>query len=470
VKYAVNTAVQFVQHHAAAIVSFVASTAVFMGCEAAVTALTAGAASLPGAVGCSALAGAVGNAVTYAMTTPVSKWSLGGFASTALEGAAVGAAGGLLGPLGSKLLGPVVDAVASRLGPALVDDAADAVADVADSTLDSAASDVGTAADSSASDASAASDSGAADPSTSEPASSEPASSEPTSSEPATSEDQATTCSVNSFVGSTKVLLANGRQRVRAADPHMGTSSPRRIIRVIRHSGVHAMVAITLVGGFVIRATAHHLLWDATGGRFAYASALKPGTRLAEPGGRLIAITKTRAYRASITAYNLSISGIHTYYVVAGPAAVLVHNSCPSGSQAGANTLRQRAETLNNLIPGGRRNMTTTAIRVWNRVTGDYETWIGINGPGKMPAAWRGLLGAGEKFIQGVAGNHAEENVLSALEDPLNQEWMAIEGGTSRGICYTHMCWPMINWNGMNVGGPTFRATTNSLWRMFWRP
>ena len=124
VKYVASQAVQYVQHHAAAIVSFVASTAVFMGCEAAVTALTAGTASLPGEVGCSALSGAVGNVVTYAMTTPISKWSLGGFASTALQGAVTGAASGFLGSLGSELLGPVVDAVAVRLGPALVDDAA----------------------------------------------------------------------------------------------------------------------------------------------------------------------------------------------------------------------------------------------------------------------------------------------------------------------------------------------------------
>ena len=124
VKYVASQAVQYVQHHAAAIVSFVASTAVFMGCEAAVTALSAGTASLPGEVGCSALAGAVGNVVTYAMTTPTSKWSLGGFAGTALQGAAVGAASGFLGSLGSELLGPVVDAIASRLGPAVVDDAA----------------------------------------------------------------------------------------------------------------------------------------------------------------------------------------------------------------------------------------------------------------------------------------------------------------------------------------------------------
>jgi RHS repeat-associated protein len=357
VKYAATTAVQFVQHHAADIVSFVASTAVFMGCEAAVSALTAGAAALPGEVGCSALSGAVGNLVTYAMTTPVSKWSLGAAASTALQGAVTGAAGGLLGPLGSKLLGPVVDAVASRLGPALVDDAADAATDIADSALDDASADVGTAADSSASDATAATDASSDPASNSDPASSEPAAeSEPSSS----SEDQATSCSVNSFVGKTKVLLANGRrvaidklkagERVRAADPATGKTGARPIVRVIRHTGMHAMVAITLLGGIVIRATDHHLLWNARTGAFAYASSLKPGDKLAEPGGRLITITRTRDYRANLTAYNLTISGIHTYYVLAGGTAVLVHNDCTGKVDYGSEGLpKATAEARRNL-------------------------------------------------------------------------------------------------------------------------
>jgi RHS repeat-associated protein len=333
VKYVATKAVQFVQHHAAAIVSFVASTAVFMGCEAAVSALTAGTASLPGAVGCSALAGAVGNVVTYAMTTPASKWSLGGFASTALQGAAMGAVSGFLGSAGSELIGPVFDAIGSRLGPAVVEDTASAAEDVGRSALDSSAEDVGASAESSAADTTATADAGATDP----------AASEPTSPEPASSEESGASCSPlrNSFVGTTRVLLANGGrvaldklkvgERVHAADPYTGTAGARRILHVITHTGIHAMVAITLVGGLVLRATNHHPFWDATTGRFTYASALKAGDELAQPGGRLIAVTKTREYRVDLTAYNLTISGIHTYYVLAGGRTpVLVHNCGPT--------------------------------------------------------------------------------------------------------------------------------------------
>jgi RHS repeat-associated protein len=335
VKYAASTAVQFVQHHAAAIVSFVASTAVFLGCDAAADALapvTAGVSVAVGAVGCSALAGAVGNVVTYAMSTPVSKWTIGGFAGTALSGAVVGAAAGaIMGPLGSKLLGPVMDAIGSRLGPAVVDDAASAVEDTADSALDGAASDTGAAADSSASDATASADSSASSSASAD------TSAAPESEPTASSGDAATNCP-NSFTGKTRVLLANGvrvaidkltaGQRVRATDPYTRVTAARQIVRVIRHTGLHTMVAITLLGGAVLHATDHHPFWDATTHRFTYADALEAGDKLAEPNGRLIAISKTRTYEANLTAYNLSISGIHTYYVLAGHVPVLVHNSC----------------------------------------------------------------------------------------------------------------------------------------------
>ena len=333
VKYAVNTATQFVQHHAAAIVSFVASTAVFMGCEAVAGGATGGVGAVVAATGCSALAGAVGNVVTYAMTTPRNKWSLGGFAATALQGAAIGAVSGVAGELGSALLGPVIDAIGSRLGPALVDDVASAADNAADGALDGATSDVGAA-------PTPAPPTRPPPPTPGPPTRAPPT--RPPTTRPATTtglERRWPLTAANSFTGDTKVLLGSGRrvaidklrvgQRVRAADPYTGTTGARRIVQVIRHTRLHAMVAITLIGGAVIHATAHHLLWDASARRFTYANALKAGDKLAEPGGRLIAVSKTRDYRAYLTAYNLSISGIHTYYVYAGHLAVLVHNDRP---------------------------------------------------------------------------------------------------------------------------------------------
>lgn len=101
---------KFVQHHAGAIASTVVSVAVFVGCEAALGALTLGAGAVAGAVACGALAGAVGGAVGHLADAAAgnSKFSWKGLAVSAGVGALAGAAGGALGGAGG--------AAASRLG------------------------------------------------------------------------------------------------------------------------------------------------------------------------------------------------------------------------------------------------------------------------------------------------------------------------------------------------------------------
>ncbi|MFI7501164.1 LamG-like jellyroll fold domain-containing protein [Streptomyces sp. NPDC049687] len=89
----------FVKHHAAAITSFVVSTAVFAGCEA----LTAGV----GSIGCAAAAGAVGSLVEQGFACAENggdDCSAGAFAGAAVTGAVAGALGGALGKIGGKLL------------------------------------------------------------------------------------------------------------------------------------------------------------------------------------------------------------------------------------------------------------------------------------------------------------------------------------------------------------------------------
>lgn len=92
----------YVKHHAAAITSFVVSTAVFAGCEA----FTAGL----GTIGCAAAAGAAGSLVEQGFKCAENgggDCSAGAFGESALEGAVSGAVGGALGSLGGKILAKV---------------------------------------------------------------------------------------------------------------------------------------------------------------------------------------------------------------------------------------------------------------------------------------------------------------------------------------------------------------------------
>ena len=140
----------------------------------------------------------------------------------------------------------------------------------------------------------------------------------------------------NSFTAGTPVLMADGTQKpiedvqvgddVLATDPETGQTESRPVVGLIRHDGEHTMVELTFDDGSVVTATDEHPFWDASPGAFVYAADLKIGDKVLTADGHTLTITGSRTYQESLTAYNLSIAGIHTYY--AGETPVLVHNTC----------------------------------------------------------------------------------------------------------------------------------------------
>lgn len=146
----------------------------------------------------------------------------------------------------------------------------------------------------------------------------------------------ARTCSVNSFTAATLITMADGSKKpikaveigeqVLATDPETGETASRPVTKLIRHGGKHTMVDVRLADGSVISATDHHPFWDATTGEFTYAIDLRPGHRVRQIDGTPLAVAAIRVYDQDLTAYNLTVDGIHTYY--AGATPVLVHNSC----------------------------------------------------------------------------------------------------------------------------------------------
>jgi hypothetical protein len=107
---------------------------------------------------------------------------------------------------------------------------------------------------------------------------------------------------------------------------------------------------------------------------------------------------------------------------------------------------------------------------VWNYTTKVTQDWVAMNGADSKPGAW--ALNAGEKFVQGLDGLHAEQNILREL----GNDWEVIEGGTSRNVCF--MCADEITPEGLDLGGPVFNTVSRmfgavtegrTLFRMFWR-
>ncbi|GGM19757.1 DNRLRE domain-containing protein [Micromonospora yangpuensis] len=150
-------------------------------------------------------------------------------------------------------------------------------------------------------------------------------------------------CRTNSFVPGTTVLMADGSYRaiedvevgdeVVATDPELGVTEARPVVDLIVGDGEKQLVEVTVdtdgdagsATGAVI-ATGGHPFWVDDRGRFVDAEDLRAGDDVRTAAGDLVEVVSTRQWTETRRVHNLTIDGIHTYYVAAGDAPVLVHN------------------------------------------------------------------------------------------------------------------------------------------------
>ncbi|WP_432015299.1 putative toxin [Streptomyces cucumeris] len=159
----------------------------------------------------------------------------------------------------------------------------------------------------------------------------------------------------NSFTPGTEVLMADGTTKpiedveigdeVVATDPETGKTTTKTITAEIKGKGLKHLVRITLdldgkkgdktasvtaTDGHPFRVPALHAWIDATD--------LHRGQWLRTSSGTHIQITAVKRWTQQATVRNLTVSDLHTYYVLAGETPVLVHNaggrsSCVLGQQ-----------------------------------------------------------------------------------------------------------------------------------------
>ncbi|WP_097229472.1 polymorphic toxin-type HINT domain-containing protein [Streptomyces zhaozhouensis] len=144
----------------------------------------------------------------------------------------------------------------------------------------------------------------------------------------------------NSFVAGTHVLMADGTTRpiedlrigdmVLATDPETGETSPRTVTAEITSTGTKHLTALTLAtenGPTTLTATDAHPFWNQTTRAWTDAAELTAGTQLTAPDGTTATVTTLTQHTRASTVHNLTVEGLHTYYVLAGQTPVLVHNS-----------------------------------------------------------------------------------------------------------------------------------------------
>jgi hypothetical protein len=111
--------------------------------------------------------------------------------------------------------------------------------------------------------------------------------------------------------------------------------------------------------------TFHHQFYNITREAFVGASELKAGDQLQQSAGSPAVVESVRLYHAKIFTYDLAISGLHTYYVLAGETPVLVHNApanCKLSNTIGKFADQRFGRILANWFPGSHIE---SQFRIW---------------------------------------------------------------------------------------------------------
>ncbi|MFE7566110.1 DNRLRE domain-containing protein [Streptomyces sp. NPDC057539] len=168
---------------------------------------------------------------------------------------------------------------------------------------------------------------------------------------PAATPQAAPSCK-NSFVPGTRVVMADGSskniedldvgEQVLATDPETGDTRAREVTDTRNHKSDKHLTTLTVdpdgkngqAKPAKITSTSAHLFWLPDAGKWVKAQQLKPGMWLQTSSGTWIQITAIDDSHRSERVHNLTVAGVHTYYVLAGATPVLVHNCNEAGLAA----------------------------------------------------------------------------------------------------------------------------------------
>lgn len=154
----------------------------------------------------------------------------------------------------------------------------------------------------------------------------------------------------HSFPPGTEVLLADGTTKpiedvelgdaITVTDPLTGETTTRKVVATIVTADDKRFVDLTVRSAdgdsSELISTVTHPFWVESSDSWVDAGNLKPGMTLRTTNGDTAEVESVRSFDKRQRTYDLTVEGIHTYYVLAGDISVLVHNSGPCGPIKGA--------------------------------------------------------------------------------------------------------------------------------------
>ncbi|MFJ5260471.1 polymorphic toxin-type HINT domain-containing protein [Streptomyces sp. NPDC088387] len=142
------------------------------------------------------------------------------------------------------------------------------------------------------------------------------------------------------FLAGTDVLMADGEtkdiedvrvgDKILATDPETGETGSHEVTRLIRteeDKKFNELSIATDEGVEQLTATYEHPFWSPSERRWVEAHQLESGMSLLTDDADTVIVTANRSFTQRAATYNLTVSGVHSYYVLAGATPVLVHNS-----------------------------------------------------------------------------------------------------------------------------------------------
>lgn len=200
------------------------------------------------------------------------------------------------------------------------------------------------------------------------------------------------------FLAGTQVLMGDGGSRniedvrvgdkVRSTDPVTGLSANKTISQRIVTDDDKRFNELTVDTGHgleKITATSEHPFWSRSAKKWLEARDLRPGEDLLTVDGVPARVAGNRSYDQNARTYNLTVTDLHTYYVLAGDTPILVHNATCDATGV------LRLEDGDQLVlgvnrPGGGDDLATLLGGNW--FTLNSERWGDADGSAAGQPAW----------------------------------------------------------------------------------
>ncbi|GAA1068234.1 RHS repeat-associated core domain-containing protein [Streptomyces asiaticus] len=227
----------------------------------------------------------------------------------------------------------------------------------------------------------------------------------------------------HSFLPGTDVLLADGSTKnieevktgdqVTVTDPATGRTTVRKVAGTIVTEEDKKFVDLSITTGdaeksAALISTVTHPFWVESEDRWVDAGDLKPGMTLRTSNGDTAKVQSVRYFERRQRTHDLTISGIHTYYVLAGEASVLVHNTGP-GCGPNISTRYEKAGDLGKYTEGQKTR--DPASQWYHEYLSEEELLDGVN---KAPKG-DGILVSRDGTILG--GHHRWDEIQTRVND-----------------------------------------------------